>query len=92
MRYRFAGYVFDCERGLEGPRGHIALGRRDAALLGLLLEADGRVVSKSDIADRIWAGRTVSDESIAQSLRRIRAALAAIDQRGCRASQRMRAA
>jgi len=77
MRYRFAGYVFDCERGLEGPQGHIALGRRDAALLGLLLEADGRVVSKSDIADRVWPGRTASDESIAQSLRRIRAALAA---------------
>jgi DNA-binding winged helix-turn-helix (wHTH) protein len=77
MRYRFAGYVFDCERGLEGPRGHIALARRDAALLGLLLAADGRVVSKSDIAERVWPGHTVSDDSIAQSLRRIRAALVA---------------
>jgi len=77
MRYRFAEYVFDSERGLEGPLGSIALSRRDAALLGLLLEADGRVVSKNDIADRVWLGRPVSDESIAQSLRRIRAALAA---------------
>ena len=58
----------DCERGLEDPRGHIARGRRDAAFLGLLLEADGRVVSKSGIADRVWPGCTVSDESIAQSL------------------------
>jgi DNA-binding winged helix-turn-helix (wHTH) protein len=77
MRYRFADYLFDTERGLEGPRGPIDLGRRDAALLGLLLAADGRVVSKKDIADRVWHGRDVSDESIAQSFRRIRAALAA---------------
>jgi len=77
MRYRFAGFVFDSERGLEGPRGPIALGRRDATLLGLLLEADGRVVSKNDIAEHVWRGRVVSDESIAQSFRRIRAALAA---------------
>jgi len=77
MRYRFAGFVFDSERGLEGPRGPIALGRRDATLLGLLLEADGRVVSKNDIAEHVWRGRAVSDESIAQSFRRIRAALAA---------------
>lgn len=77
MRYRFAGFVFDSERGLEGPRGPIALGRRDAILLGLLLEADGRVVSKNDIAEHVWGGRVVSDASIAQSFRRIRAALAA---------------
>jgi DNA-binding winged helix-turn-helix (wHTH) protein len=77
MRYRFAGYGFDDDRGLEGPDGRVPLSGRHARLLQLLLEADGRVVSKDAIADRVWDGHPVSDESIAQALRRLRLALAA---------------
>jgi DNA-binding winged helix-turn-helix (wHTH) protein len=79
MRYWFATYRFDFERGLEGSLGHVALGRRDSTLLKLLLEADGRIVSKETIAAAVWPGQPVSDESIAQSLRRLRTALPAAE-------------
>ncbi len=76
MRYRFAGYSFDDERGLEGPEGRVPLSRRHARLLHVLLEADGRVVSKESIANQVWNGQPVSDESIAQALHRLRSVLA----------------
>ena len=43
MRYRFAGYEFDPERGLQGPRGRVALARLDAAVseLEAKLEVEG---------------------------------------------------
>lgn len=77
MRYRFAGYLFEDARGLEGPGGRVPLSGRQARLLQVLLEADGRVVSKDVIAEQVWNGRPVSDESIAQALHRLRAALVA---------------
>jgi hypothetical protein len=46
-------------------------------LLQVPLGADGRVVSTDVIAEWVWNGRSVSDESIAQSLHRLRAALVA---------------
>lgn len=75
MRYRFAGYEFDPERGLEGPGGRVALGRRDMALLGALLEADGRILSKDAIVAAVWGSRSTSDDSIFQSVRRLRMAM-----------------
>jgi DNA-binding winged helix-turn-helix (wHTH) protein len=77
MRYRFAGYCFDDERGLEGPGGRVPLSTRHTRLLQVLLEADGSVVAKEFIADHVWNGRPVSDESIAQALHRLRLVLAA---------------
>jgi DNA-binding winged helix-turn-helix (wHTH) protein len=74
-RYRFAQFVYEAERGLEGPLGRIPLRARDARLLGLLLQADGRVVSKDAIAATVWPDRDVSDDSIAQAVRRLRQAL-----------------
>jgi DNA-binding winged helix-turn-helix (wHTH) protein len=75
VRFRFAGYVFDAERGLEGPLGRIPLRTRDAHLLTLMLEADGRVVTKDAIAGTVWPDRDVSDDSITQSVRRLRLAM-----------------
>ncbi len=77
MRYRFADYEFDPDRGLEGPRGRVALARRDVALLRALLEADGRILSKDAAVDAAWQGRATSDDSIFQSVRRLRAAMPA---------------
>lgn len=75
MGYRFAGFRFDAERGLEGPAGRIRLRRRDSLLLQLLLEADGRTVSKQAILDNVWPDTDVTEDSITQATRRLRGAL-----------------
>ena len=75
VRYRFAEYAFEPERGLEGRLGRIPLRARDAHLLHLMLEADGRVVTKDTIAGTVWPDRDVSDDSITQSVRRLRLAM-----------------
>lgn len=75
MIYRFADYAFDTDRGLAGPHGRIALRRTDQRLLRILLEADGRTVSKDEIVATAWGGRAVTDDSISQAVLRLRRAL-----------------
>jgi DNA-binding winged helix-turn-helix (wHTH) protein len=75
VRYRFAEYAFETARGLEGPLGRIPLRARDAHLLSMMLEGDGRVVTKDAIAGTVWPDRDVSDDSITQSVRRLRLAM-----------------
>ena len=75
MIYRFAGYCFDTDRGLEGSAGRISLRRTDLALLRTLLEADGRTVTKDEIVATAWQGRAVTDDSISQAVLRVRRAL-----------------
>jgi DNA-binding winged helix-turn-helix (wHTH) protein/tetratricopeptide (TPR) repeat protein len=72
MQYQFADLLFDTERGLSASGKALPLGRREAALLGLLLEADGRVVSKDTLAAALWPGEAPSDDSIVQLVRRLR--------------------
>ena len=75
MRYQFLHYRYDSEHGLEGPTGRIALRRSDDRLLQLLLEAGGRTVSKDTLIASVWDGRDVSDDSLFQATRRLRAAV-----------------
>lgn len=75
MLYRFADFMFDDERGLEGPSGPVALRPLDSKLLRLLLEAQGRVVSRDTILETVWKGKVVSDDSITQAVRRLRSAM-----------------
>lgn len=75
MQYQFDGFLFDTERGLSAAGQALPLGRREAALLGLLLEADGRVVAKGTLAAALWPGEAPSDDSIAQLVRRLRQVL-----------------
>src|SRR5512134_3811506 len=75
MRFSFAAYVFDDDRGLEGPGGRILLRPTDARLLALLLDADGRTVSKDAIIAAVWHGREVTEDSITQSVKRLRSNL-----------------
>jgi DNA-binding winged helix-turn-helix (wHTH) protein len=75
MRYQFLDYRYDPEHGLEGPTGRIALRRSDTRLLQLLLEADGRTVPKDTLIAAVWDGRDVSDDSLFQATRRLRAAI-----------------
>jgi DNA-binding winged helix-turn-helix (wHTH) protein/Tfp pilus assembly protein PilF len=76
LHYEFSDFRFDPERGLTGPNGHIRLRKLEHRLLTTLLEADGRLLSKNAIVDAVWKGFAVSDDSIAQSVRRLRIALA----------------
>lgn len=75
MRYLFADLQYDTERGLSAAGQALALARREAALLGLLLAADGRVVAKDTLAAALWPGEAPSDDSIAQLVRRLRQVL-----------------
>jgi DNA-binding winged helix-turn-helix (wHTH) protein/Flp pilus assembly protein TadD len=75
MVYAFAGYRYDPERGLRGPKGEVPLRQLEGRLLLVLLEADGRLVTKNQVVDSVWNGRPVSDDSIAQSVYRLRNAL-----------------
>jgi DNA-binding winged helix-turn-helix (wHTH) protein len=79
MLYRFADYMFDDERGLEGPSGPVPLRPLDSKVLRLLLEAQGRIVSRDAILDAVWKGKLVSDDSVTQSVRRLRSAMAGSD-------------
>jgi len=74
MHYEFAAFSFDPQRGLEGPAGRIGLRRCDADLLCMLLEADGRIVTKEAILNHVWRGRLVTEHSISQAVRRLRTA------------------
>jgi DNA-binding winged helix-turn-helix (wHTH) protein/Tfp pilus assembly protein PilF len=77
MVYEFAGYRFEPERGLWGPKGEVPLRQLESRLLLVLLEADGRLVTKNEVVDAVWNGRAVSDDSIAQSVYRLRNAMPA---------------
>ena len=79
MQYQFADLLFDTERGLSAAGRALPLGRRETALLGLLLAADGRVVAKDTLAAALWPGEAPSDDSIAQLVRRLRQVLDAPD-------------
>ena len=76
-RYRFEGIRFDPERGLEKAGALIPLGAQERRLLGVLLEAGGKVVSKESLVESVWRGAVVSDASIARSVFRLRRTLRA---------------
>ena len=57
----------------------VALEPRPLALLAVLLERPGDVVSKEVILDRLWAGRAVTESSLTKCMGRLRAALGDAD-------------
>lgn len=77
--YRFAaGHVFDSESGeVRGPHATVRLEPQPAALLALLAEHAGSLVTHADIAQRIWGGTTHVNfhPSIHYGIRQIRSAL-----------------
>ncbi len=72
-----AGVAFDLDSGeLTGPGGDTRLAPQPAALLSLLVENAGDVVSRSTIKARLWpGGRVEFDQGIAFAVREIRKAL-----------------
>lgn len=76
MIYRFGRYSFDAENwelragGLVVPAEPQVL-----ALLRLLIENRGRLVSKDEIVEQVWKGRIVSDAAIASRVKSVRQAV-----------------
>ncbi len=62
--WRFAGFSYSAETGLTRDGARITLGPQARQLLELLLEAKGEVVTKGQIAERLWPDRPPSDDSI----------------------------
>lgn len=60
----FAGFSYSVQGGLQRDGKRIHLGPQARQLLEMLLDAPGAVVSKSEIAARLWPDRPASDDSI----------------------------
>jgi DNA-binding winged helix-turn-helix (wHTH) protein/Flp pilus assembly protein TadD len=61
---RFSGFNYSAHGGLQRDGKRIHLGPQARQLLEMLLESSGTLVTKSEIAARLWPGRAVSDDSI----------------------------
>ena len=76
MRYLFEEYAFDTDRR-ELHRGAdvISVAPQVFDLLDYLIRNRERVVSKDDLINAIWNGRTVSDAALTTRLNAVRSAL-----------------
>lgn len=75
-RWRFAPFELDqAEQRLTRQGQTVPLTPKALALLALLLERAGHLVSKGELFDIVWAGRVVSDAALARVLRELRVAL-----------------
>ncbi len=76
--YEFAGHSLDLGRGrLQRGQEDVALRPKSLALLTYLLENPGRVVDKEELIAAVWPASIVTDDSLSQCLKDIRAALGA---------------
>jgi TolB-like protein/DNA-binding winged helix-turn-helix (wHTH) protein/Tfp pilus assembly protein PilF len=75
MRYRFEDFDFDPDSGLSRSGTPVALEPLAAALLHLLIENRGRIVTRDELNERLWGGRIVSDAALSTQIRGVRRAL-----------------
>ncbi len=67
--YRFHGFTLDTAAGaLIGPLGAVALRPKALALLELFVRGAGRALGKDEILHAVWAGVTVTDETLTQTV------------------------
>lgn len=72
----FGPFVFNrANKALTRDGKHVALGGRSAALLTALLDAEGSVVSKADLMERVWPGMTVEEGNLTVQVAALRKAL-----------------
>ncbi|MEH2484886.1 winged helix-turn-helix domain-containing tetratricopeptide repeat protein [Bradyrhizobium sp. AZCC 2230] len=76
MRYSFEDFSFDTDRR-ELHRGSdlVAVAPKAFDLLDFLIRNRGRVVSKDDLINAIWNGRSVSDAALTTRLNAVRSAI-----------------
>lgn len=72
-RVPFGPFVFDLSTSTlwQGSK-LVTLGGRGAALLAALIEADGGVVTRSDLMDRAWPGTAVEEGNLAVQIATLR--------------------
>lgn len=71
------GRLFDPVPGLlASPAGPVWLRPKSAAVLRLLAERAGRLVTREELLDAVWADRCVVDDSLTQCVTELRRALA----------------
>lgn len=75
MVHSFAGFRFDPGTGLERDGRRVPLAPTETRLLATLLEAGGRIVTKDELAERVWSGAPASDNSISRAVCAIRRTL-----------------
>ena len=69
--WQFDANARELSDGLRSRR----LAPKAAAVLAMLAEADGQVVSRHELLDRVWPGAEVSDEVLTQSIAELRRAM-----------------
>ena len=80
--YRFEGFTLDLVSGcLTGPAGEASLRHKSFEVLRFLVENPGRLVSKDELVDAVWARVAVADDAVAQCISEIRLALGDTQQR-----------
>lgn len=74
MKYAIKTYVFDTEQQLLMCAGEVINFRaNEARLLALLLSEPGKLFSKEEILDKVWAGKVVAEQAVFQNIRNLRA-------------------
>lgn len=78
--YRFGPFLLDPAQGiLSAGIDEIPLGGKAFETLVFLVENAGRVVSKSELIDRVWPDSHVGENNLAQHISLVRKTLAACD-------------
>ena len=76
MIYRFDTFELDTDRfELRDDGVTVPLEPQVFALISLLIENSGRMVSKDELIEKIWDGRVVSDSAISSRVKKARKAL-----------------
>lgn len=73
--YKFAGFRFDPENGLDYADRRIHLAPKAQYTLAVLLSCKGRVISKNELIASVWPGEAVSDQSLSRCIYLLRLAL-----------------
>jgi adenylate cyclase len=72
----FSGHTLDLGKGrLWNSHGDVMLRPKSLTLLTYLVRNPGRVISKDELIEAVWPDVMVSDESLSQCLKDVRAAL-----------------
>lgn len=72
VTFEFDEYAYSRAAGLQRRGEPIALPRKIAAALALLVARDGGLVTRDELADAVWGDRAPSDDSIARCLYQLR--------------------
>jgi DNA-binding winged helix-turn-helix (wHTH) protein/tetratricopeptide (TPR) repeat protein len=74
--FRFGEYSLDTsDERLSGPAGPVKLGNKAYGVLLMLLEQEGRLVTKDALFDTVWDGTIVSESALTSVIKELRRAL-----------------